>query len=152
MRPRRPREDACVPKRPPKWANGQYHFCFVCFAEEHAASAEVRKHTFATTKVAKASDLVCCVCGTLASRRCRGPVVQRRVLKAIDAFVHAAPAANGGGGDDVSARNEAPSMKVFQEFIFENKLPFSACAARYLTSSAEAATGCGRGPTFGWPS
>jgi len=83
--------DQCVAsRRAPAWARGKKHLCFVCFAEEHALSADLSSHTFTITKLSKAEPLVCCVCGTFATRRCRGPAVTQLAFDEIDHQIRSA--------------------------------------------------------------
>jgi len=58
-----------------KWGDGLLHTCFVCYSTFHNESAEMKKHAFTVTKKPVAKPLSCCICGTFATRRCRGMVI-----------------------------------------------------------------------------
>ncbi len=103
----------CVPRKPPPWAKLKFHVCFVCFAEEHAMSAEMRAHTFTVARLAKAPPLACCICAAMATRRCRGPGINPEVFTAINGFIHAPGA------------SEVPKLPAFRNFVALHRLPFS---------------------------
>ena len=115
--------DQCIPRKPPPWARNKKHLCFACFTEEHAVSADLRNHTFTVTKLSKAEPLVCCICATLATRRCRGPVVQPRVFAEIDSFMRDGAPATSVPEDE--EKSEVPPVKKFRDFVAAHKLPFS---------------------------
>jgi hypothetical protein len=131
----------CVPKKPPTWARGKKHFCFACYANEHAESADLSRHTFAVTKQAEAAKLQCCICAQLATRRCQGPVIGREVLSQVGGFIAAAAsAADVPEGTDL----ELPTVKVFREFVFGHALPFSAERCAVLHADCRPTTGGGQ--------
>ncbi|GMH56705.1 hypothetical protein TrRE_jg4376, partial [Triparma retinervis] len=80
-----------------KWGDGYLHTCFVCFSTFHNETAELRKHTFTVTKKAVARSLTCCMCGGLASRRCRGMVIADDVKDKLTTVVVEALDQGGGG-------------------------------------------------------
>ena len=88
----------CEPKNSKiKWGDGYLHTCFVCFSTFHNDSAELRKHTFTVTKNAVARSLMCCMCGDLANRRCRGMVIADDVKDKLTTVVVEALDQGGGG-------------------------------------------------------
>jgi len=126
--------DQCVPRKPPAWAQNKKHLCFACFTEDHSLSADVRKHTFTITKLAKANTLMCIICNVEATRRCKGPPVKQQLLTEISINIEQASLALSEGGEDGDeSLIEMPTLKNFKDLIQKNRLPFSSerCSILY---------------------
>jgi len=78
----------CVQKsKKIKWGGGKMHFCFVCFSQYHSSSLDLRHHKFTITKSSVCKPLTCCVCASLATRRCMGMKIQQEVFDRLTTLI-----------------------------------------------------------------